>query len=101
MRSPILPGFTFNEGCHTHRTWLAEDGVPEVARAARLGHRMPGMANVYEHVTPEMREQVLTVLERRWQASVGALGPGERDRLMEMLPRLGEYYPVESEKKAS
>jgi len=101
LRSPVLPGFTFNEGRHTHRTWLAEEGVPEVARAARLGHRMPGMANVYEHVTPAMREQVLIVLEQRWQASVGALGPGERERLMEMAPRLGEYYPDKSQRKAS
>lgn len=44
LRSPILPGFTFNEGRHTHRTWLADDGIPEVARAARLGHRMRGWA---------------------------------------------------------
>ncbi|MBB4932766.1 hypothetical protein F4561_003586 [Lipingzhangella halophila] len=56
-RAPILPGFTFNEGRHTHRTWLAEDGVPEVARAARLGHRMRGMGEVYEHVTPAMRSR--------------------------------------------
>ena len=59
------------------------------------------MANVYEHVTPAMREQVLTVLERRWQESVDALGPGERDRLMEMAPQLGEYYPAKSQRKAS
>jgi len=101
LRSPILPGFTFNEGRHTHRTWLAEDGVPEVARAARLGHRMPGMANVYEHVTPAMRTQVLDVLEQRFRASMHALSSREQERLMEMVPKLGEYYPVESEKKAS
>lgn len=101
LRTPVLPGFTFNEGRHTHRTWLAEDGIPEVARAARLGHRMPGMANVYEHVTPTMKEQVLAALERRWRGSVRALSPRERERLMEMVPRLREYYPVEGEQKAS
>ncbi|MCW2914039.1 MAG: phage integrase family protein [Actinomycetia bacterium] len=36
----ILAGFTFHEGRHTQRTWLADDGV---ARAARLGHKLPGM----------------------------------------------------------
>ncbi|WP_184580385.1 hypothetical protein [Lipingzhangella halophila] len=48
LRSPLLPGFPFNEGRHTHRTWLADDGVPEVARAARLGHRMAGRAGAGE-----------------------------------------------------
>lgn len=43
---PILPGFTFHEGRHTHATWLAQDGIPEVARRARLGHRMRGMGRV-------------------------------------------------------
>ena len=61
----------------------------------------PGMANVYEHVTPAMRAQVLDVLEQRFRASVHALSSREQERLMEMVPKLGEYYPVESEKKAS
>jgi integrase len=55
---PILPWFTFNEGRHTHATWLAEDGVPEVARRARLGQKMKGIARVYDHVTPAMRRMV-------------------------------------------
>jgi hypothetical protein len=38
-RPPILPTFTFHEGRHTHSTWLTEDGIPEVARRARLGRR--------------------------------------------------------------
>lgn len=101
LRAPILPGFTFNEGRHTHRTWLAEDGIPEVARAARLGHRMPGMASVYEHVTPAMKTQVLAALEKRWQASVHALSPDERLRLMEMEPKAGEYYRAANEGRAS
>ncbi len=40
----ILPWFTFNEGWHTQATWLTEDGVPEVARRARLGQKMKGSA---------------------------------------------------------
>jgi len=35
--SAILPWLTFHEGRHTHATWLTEDGIPEVARRARLG----------------------------------------------------------------
>ena len=44
---------------------------------------------------------MLAVLEQRFRASLQALSPKERDRLMEMVPKLGEYYPVENEKKAS
>jgi hypothetical protein len=60
---PILPWFTFHEGWHTHSTWLTEDSVPEVARRARLGKKMRGIAQVYDHVTPVMRKQVLDVLK--------------------------------------
>lgn len=101
LRSPILPGFTFNEGRHTHRTWLAEDGVPEVARAARLGHRMRGMGEVYEHVTPAMKEQVRTVLADRWRHSLHALKDTERAWIVETVPRLGEYYRAPDETRAS
>lgn len=101
MKAPILPGFTHRETRHTHRTWLAADGIPEVARAARLGHRMPGMANVYEHVTVEMKAQVLAALERRWQESLRALKPVERRRLMEMVPQIGEHYRATGHSEAS
>ncbi|WP_221640558.1 site-specific integrase [Actinoallomurus bryophytorum] len=37
---PILPGYTFHEGRHIHQTWLADDGIPEVGRAARLGQSL-------------------------------------------------------------
>ncbi|MBV2364682.1 hypothetical protein KUM37_15285 [Streptomonospora sp. NEAU-YY374] len=96
----MLPGFTFNEGRHTHRTWLAEDGVPEVARAARLGHRMRGMGHVYEHVTPAMRDQVRSALEERRLRCLEALHPQERERLMEMVPQTGEHYRAHRRKEA-
>jgi integrase len=97
VRRPVLPGFTFNEGRHTQRTWLAEDEIPEVARAARLGHTVPGMGRVYEHVTPEMRRRVLSVLETRWWGSVAALTTQERDRLFALAPELEEHYRGNSE----
>jgi hypothetical protein len=84
----ILPWFTFHEGRHTHSTWLAEDGIPEVARRARLGHKMKGIARTYDHVTPEMRHQVLTALEKRWQTALAGLTPPERARLESWFPHL-------------
>jgi integrase len=88
--APVLPGFTFHEGRHTQRTWLAEDGIPEVARAARLGHTMPGMARVYEHVTPEMKRRVLETLQERWESSLLALRGRERKRLLVLHPQMEE-----------
>ena len=73
---PILPWF--NEGCHTHATWLAEDGIPEVARRARRVQKMKGMVRVYDHVTPSMRQQILEVLEGRWLGSVASLTAEEQ-----------------------
>ncbi|MFI0482914.1 hypothetical protein [Actinomadura sp. 9N215] len=87
----MLRGFAFHEGRHTQRTWLAEDGIPDVARAARLGHRLPGMADVYEHVTPAMKEQVLQPLQKRWETSLLALRADERDRLIAAAPSWGRH----------
>jgi len=50
------------------------------------------MARVYEHVTPQMEERVLSVLEALWVQSVGALTPVERERLFSMAPCLEEHY---------
>jgi integrase len=38
----VLRGLHFHDLRHSHKTWLIEDGVPEVAQAKRLGHRLPG-----------------------------------------------------------
>jgi integrase len=85
----ILPWLTFHEGRHTHATWLTEDSVPEVARRARLGQKMKGIARVYDHVTDVMRKQVLDALEARWEASLLALTATERARLTGWFPHLG------------
>jgi hypothetical protein len=41
---------------------------------------MKGMARVYDHVTPVMRQQILDALEARWLGSVASLKP-DADRL--------------------
>jgi hypothetical protein len=74
---PILEWFTFHEGRHTHSTWMVEDGVPEVARRARLGQKMKGIAGTYDHVTEPMHKQILDGLEARWRQSINALRPQE------------------------
>ena len=46
------------------------------------------MARVYDHVTPEMRRQIIQALEARWWSSVAALLPDERAKLGEWFPHL-------------
>ncbi|MGC7097676.1 integrase [Amycolatopsis lurida] len=89
----ILPEFTFHEGRHSHATWLIEDGIPEVARRARLGQKMKGMARVYDHITPEMERMVIQALETRWLASLNALNAAERTKLGEWFPHLKQTRP--------
>lgn len=84
----ILPGFRFHEGRHTHATWLTEDGIEEVARRARLGHKMKGMGRVYDHVTPEMERRISEALEDRWVTSVLALDDDEQEKLLTRVPAI-------------
>lgn len=84
----ILSFFSFHEGRHSHNTWMTEDGVPEVARRARLGQKMKGIARVYDHVTQAMTDHLLGALEARWTESVVALTAAERAQLMLWFPRL-------------
>jgi integrase len=62
----ICEGLRFHDLRHTHKTWLADAGIPPVARDERLGHATPGMDGVYIHATPEMRRRVLAALQRQW-----------------------------------
>ncbi len=88
----ILPWFTFHEGRHTHATWLTEDGVPEVARRARLGQKMKGIGRTYDHVTEVMRKQILDALEARWESSLIALTTAERSQLVTWFPHLKPVF---------
>jgi integrase len=64
----IRAGLVFRDLRHTHKTWLAEDGIEPVARDERLGHATPGIDGVYIHATPAMRKRILAALQRRWEA---------------------------------
>jgi hypothetical protein len=53
----------FHDLRHTHKTWLIEDDIPEVAQAKRLGHRLAGVRGIYSHVTPAMVTRIVDALE--------------------------------------
>lgn len=64
---PIRPGLTFHELRHSHKTWLIAAGVPEVAQARRLGHRMDKrVVEVYSHVADEVEAQLQNALKQAW-----------------------------------
>lgn len=66
----ILPGLTFHALRHTHKTWMIEDGIPEVLQHERLGHRLPGIRGIYSHPSQPMIDAMLDALERRWRANI-------------------------------
>jgi hypothetical protein len=49
---------------------MDEDGIPEVLKAERMGHEMPGMHGVYGHVSPAMRASLKAALQERWETSL-------------------------------
>lgn len=66
-----IRGIHVHDMRHTHKTWMAEDNIPEVAQCKRLGHRLGGIRGVYTHTTPAMEQQIIDTLQRRWEASKG------------------------------
>ena len=66
----VLPGMHFHDLRHTHKTWLIEDDIPEVAQAKRLGHRLPRVRGIYSHVTPAMNQRIIDRLQDRWRTHV-------------------------------
>jgi integrase len=70
-RPAVLPGMHFHDLRHTHKTWLIEEDIPEVAQAKRLGHRLPGVRGIYSHVTPAMNQRIIDRLQARWTQMPG------------------------------
>jgi integrase len=64
----VVAGMHFHDLRHSQKTWLIEDGVPEIAQARRLGHRLGGVRGIYSHVTPAMEQAIADTLQHRWEA---------------------------------
>jgi Arc/MetJ-type ribon-helix-helix transcriptional regulator len=65
-----VPGLTAHGLRHGHRTWMAEDGIPDILAEQRLGHEVPGMRGLYAHVSDRMREALVKALQARWEDSL-------------------------------
>ncbi len=69
---PIQPGLTPHGLRHSHKTWMAEDGIPEILAEQRLGHQVPGMRGLYAHASTRMRDDLKAALQARWEDSLHA-----------------------------
>ncbi len=69
---PIKFGLTPHGLRHSHRTWMAEDAIPEIRAEQRLGHEVPGMRGLYAHASDRMREDLKRALQARWEDSLSA-----------------------------
>ena len=67
---PIKPGLTVHGLRHGHKTWMAEDGIPEILAEQRLGHEVPGMRGLYAHASARMRDDLKHALQARWEDSL-------------------------------
>jgi hypothetical protein len=67
---PVKDGLTPHGLRHSHKTWMAEDGIPEILAEQRLGHDVPGMRGLYTHVSPRMRDDLIAALQARWEKSL-------------------------------
>jgi hypothetical protein len=67
---PIQPGLTAHGLRHSHKTWMAEDGIPEILAEQRLGHQVPGMRGLYAHASHRMRDDLTAALQTRWAESL-------------------------------
>jgi Phage integrase family len=67
---PIRQGLTPHGLRHSHKTWMAEDGIPEILAEQRLGHQVPGMRGLYAHASDRMRDDLKQALQARWQESL-------------------------------
>ena len=67
---PVKAGLTPHGLRHSHKTWMVEDGIPEILSELRLGHEIPGMRGLYSHVSLTMRENLRAALQARWETSL-------------------------------
>ena len=63
-------GLTVHGLRHGHKTWMAEDGIPEILAEQRLGHQVPGMRGLYAHASGRMRDDLKQALQARWEDSL-------------------------------
>jgi hypothetical protein len=71
---PILPGLTMDLLRHFHDTLQSQIGVKDPLAHEQAGHVRAGIKAVYQHPTPEMRQERLDGLQAVFEQAMGNLG---------------------------
>jgi integrase len=94
---PIKLGLTVHGLRHGHKTWMAEDGIPEILAEQRLGHQVPGMRGLYAHASDRMRDDLRHALQARWEDSLrdrAAIAPRSPVPLLdELISQIPPNHP--------
>ncbi|GAA3771566.1 LacI family DNA-binding transcriptional regulator [Streptomyces chiangmaiensis] len=69
---PIAKGLTPHGLRHTHRTMMEDLGTEKVLMDERMGHIDGSVSARYAHVTPGMRQRLMSGLTERWEAALDA-----------------------------
>jgi integrase len=68
---PIRAGLTLHGLRHSHKTWMIDDGIGEIAQAPRLGHILGDkVRETCSHVAAAMKARLLAALQTRWEKAV-------------------------------
>ncbi|MFE9886244.1 hypothetical protein [Streptomyces scopuliridis] len=71
---PIAPGMTMRSLRHTADSYQDQIGVRASLAFEQAGHKRPGIKGVYQHPTPEMRQERLDGLEELFWEAMRSLG---------------------------
>ncbi|MEU2862446.1 LacI family DNA-binding transcriptional regulator [Streptomyces mirabilis] len=69
---PIAPGLTPHGLRHTHKTLMREVGTPPKLMDERMGHEDGSVQSRYDHITPGMRQSLMTALTGMWEEALNA-----------------------------
>ncbi|MEU0986442.1 hypothetical protein [Streptomyces sp. NPDC005953] len=71
---PVALGMTMRDLRHTHDTWQEQIGVKAPLAFEQAGHKRPGIKAVYQHPTPQMRQERLEGLQEIYERAMRNLG---------------------------
>lgn len=88
--APIAKGLTPHGLRHTHKTRMRELGTPPKLMDERMGHLDGSVQARYDHITPQMRRNLLAGLTEEWEAALDvrlAMCPTSPVRVLNTLLR--------------
>lgn len=69
---PVAEGLTPHGLRHSAKTWMEEQGIPEIMSETQLRHDIPGISGAYRHVTAAMRRDLTAAMTAGWEEALDA-----------------------------